>query len=40
LDLPPVRLFGQSIPLDATKPIGSVTLPGDPRVELYAVTPA
>ncbi|MDX8048772.1 GH92 family glycosyl hydrolase [Lentzea sp. BCCO 10_0798] len=38
VDGPPVRLFGQSLRLDATKTVRSVTLPDDPRVELYALT--
>jgi hypothetical protein len=38
VDGPPVRLFGQSLRLDATKTVRSVTLPNDPRVELYAFT--
>jgi hypothetical protein len=38
VDGPPVRLFGQSLRLDATKTVRSVTLPNDPRVELYALT--
>jgi hypothetical protein len=38
VDGPPVRLFGQSLRLDAAKTVRSVTLPNDPRVELYAFT--
>ncbi len=38
VDGPPVRLFGQSLRLDPAKTVRSVTLPDDPRVELYALT--
>ncbi|QFU92227.1 GH92 family glycosyl hydrolase [Amycolatopsis sp. YIM 10] len=38
VDGPPVRLFAQSLPLDPAKTVRSVTLPDDPRVELYAIT--
>ncbi|MGC9669007.1 GH92 family glycosyl hydrolase [Planosporangium sp. 12N6] len=38
VDGPPVRLFGQALALDAGKTIRSVTLPNDPRVEVYAIT--
>lgn len=38
VDGPPVRLFGQSVPLDAGKTVYSVTLPNDPRVQVYAMT--
>jgi predicted alpha-1,2-mannosidase len=38
VDGPSVRLFGQSLPLDAGKAVTSVTLPNDPRVQLYAIT--
>ncbi|MET8761467.1 GH92 family glycosyl hydrolase [Lentzea sp. NPDC004782] len=38
VDGPAVRLFGQSLRLDAAKTVRSVTLPDDPRVELYALT--
>jgi predicted alpha-1,2-mannosidase len=38
VDGPAVRLFGQSLRLDAAKTVRSVTLPNDPRVELYALT--
>ncbi|MFI1393677.1 GH92 family glycosyl hydrolase [Streptomyces sp. NPDC020681] len=38
VDGPPVRLFGDSAPLDAAKTLRSVTLPDDPRVEVYAIT--
>nr|WP_112277299.1 GH92 family glycosyl hydrolase [Lentzea terrae] len=38
VDGPPVRLFGQSLRLDSLKTVRSVTLPNDPRVELYALT--
>jgi predicted alpha-1,2-mannosidase len=35
---PAVRLLGQSLPLNATKTIRSVTLPNDQRFEVYAIT--
>ncbi|WP_433271544.1 GH92 family glycosyl hydrolase [Actinosynnema sp. CS-041913] len=38
VDGPPVRLFGPSLPLDPAKVVHSVTLPDDPRVEVYAIT--
>ncbi|WP_425445808.1 GH92 family glycosyl hydrolase [Umezawaea tangerina] len=38
VDGPPVRLFGQALPVDRTKVLQSVTLPDDPRVEVYALT--
>ncbi|MGA6164877.1 GH92 family glycosyl hydrolase [Amycolatopsis magusensis] len=38
VDGPPVRLFAQSLPLDPAKTVRSVTLPDDPRVEIYALT--
>jgi predicted alpha-1,2-mannosidase len=38
VDGPPVRLFGQSVALDAAKAVSSLTLPNDPRVEIYAIT--
>jgi hypothetical protein len=38
VDGPPVRLFGSSIELDDAKVIRSLTLPDDPRVEVYAIT--
>ncbi|UJW31753.1 GH92 family glycosyl hydrolase [Saccharothrix sp. AJ9571] len=38
VDGPPVRLFAQSLPLDPAKTVRSVTLPNDPRVEIYALT--
>ncbi|TWP51013.1 glycoside hydrolase family 92 protein [Lentzea tibetensis] len=38
VDAPPVRLFGAAIPLDSSKTVRSMTLPNDPRVELYAIT--
>jgi hypothetical protein len=38
VDGPPVQLFGTTLPLDAAKTVLSVTLPNDPRLELYAAT--
>ncbi|MFC6087845.1 GH92 family glycosyl hydrolase [Saccharothrix lopnurensis] len=38
VDGPPVRLFGVSVPLDPARTVHSVTLPDDPRVEVYAIT--
>ncbi|GLZ28960.1 alpha-1,2-mannosidase [Lentzea sp. NBRC 105346] len=38
IDTPPVRLFGAAIPLDGSKTVRSLTLPNDPRVQLYAIT--
>jgi hypothetical protein len=38
VDGPPVRLFGQTLAVDPAKVIQSVTLPNDPRVEIYAIT--
>lgn len=38
VDGPPVRLFGASAGLDASKTVRSVGLPNDPRVQIYAVT--
>ena len=38
VDGPPVHLFGHSLALDGAKQIRSVTLPNDPRVEVYAIT--
>ncbi|MFB6931905.1 GH92 family glycosyl hydrolase [Streptomyces chartreusis] len=38
VDGPPVRLFGASAALDASKTVRSVGLPNDPRVQIYAVT--
>jgi predicted alpha-1,2-mannosidase len=35
---PPVSLFGFSLPLDPDKEIRSLSLPNDPRINLYAVT--
>jgi predicted alpha-1,2-mannosidase len=35
---PPVRLFAHSLPLDPAKTVRSVTLPGDNRLEVYAIT--
>ncbi|WP_086846440.1 GH92 family glycosyl hydrolase [Amycolatopsis kentuckyensis] len=38
VDGPPVRLFGLSAGLDGGKTVQSVSLPNDPRVEIYALT--
>jgi hypothetical protein len=38
VDGPPVRLFGISGELDGGKTVQSVSLPNDPRVEIYALT--
>ncbi|MFI5569136.1 GH92 family glycosyl hydrolase [Streptomyces sp. NPDC051740] len=38
VDGPPVRLFGSSAELDASKTVRSVGLPDDPRVQIYAMT--
>ncbi|MET8996078.1 GH92 family glycosyl hydrolase [Amycolatopsis sp. NPDC004169] len=38
IDGPPVRLFGISSALDGGKTVQSVSLPNDPRVEIYALT--
>jgi hypothetical protein len=38
VDGPPVRLFGITAALDGAKAVQSVSLPNDPRVELYALT--
>jgi len=38
VDGPPVSLFGLSLPLASGKQIRSITLPNDPRLNLYAVT--
>ncbi|MGP3925529.1 GH92 family glycosyl hydrolase [Streptomyces sp. 8N616] len=38
VDGPAVRLFGDTAELDASKTLRSVTLPDDPRVEVYAIT--
>ena len=37
-DGPPVNLFGFAVALDPGKELRSVTLPDDPRIQLYAVT--
>jgi Glycosyl hydrolase family 92 len=37
-DSPPVAIFGTVIPLDASRPVRSITLPNDSHVEVYAVT--
>ncbi|RSM42471.1 alpha-mannosidase [Amycolatopsis balhimycina DSM 5908] len=38
VDGPPVRLFGISAAVDGRKTLQSVSLPNDPRVEIYALT--
>ncbi|MFE7068860.1 GH92 family glycosyl hydrolase [Streptomyces sp. NPDC057620] len=38
VDGPPVRLFGASADLDASKTVRSVGLQNDPRVQVYAIT--
>ncbi|MET9267595.1 GH92 family glycosyl hydrolase [Amycolatopsis sp. NPDC004079] len=38
VDGPPVRLFGISSTVDGAKTVQSVSLPNDPRVQLYAIT--
>ncbi len=38
VDGPPVRLFGQTLALDGGRTIRSMTLPDDPRLEVYAIT--
>ncbi|MGW5740745.1 GH92 family glycosyl hydrolase [Amycolatopsis sp. NPDC003861] len=38
VDGPPVRLFGIAAALDGGKTVQSVSLPNDPRVEIYALT--
>ena len=38
VDGPPVRLFGDTAALDRTRTPRSVTLPADPRIEVYAIT--
>ena len=38
VDGPPVRLFGSSADLDASKTVRSVGLQNDPRVQIYAIT--
>ncbi|WP_309116880.1 GH92 family glycosyl hydrolase [Saccharothrix sp.] len=38
VDGPPVRLFGLAAALDPAKSVRSLTLPADPRVEVYALT--
>ena len=38
VDGPPVQLFGTSLPLDAGKSVLSLTLPADPRLEVYAAS--
>ncbi|MDQ1657203.1 MAG: hypothetical protein QOD41_2286 [Cryptosporangiaceae bacterium] len=37
-DGPPVHLFTHALNLDSTKTVRSITLPDDPRLNLYAVT--
>ncbi|MEU9954923.1 GH92 family glycosyl hydrolase [Streptomyces sp. NPDC050982] len=38
VDGPPVRLFGSSVELNGAKEMRSLTLPDDPRIEVYAIT--
>ncbi|MEU0290422.1 GH92 family glycosyl hydrolase [Streptomyces sp. NPDC006147] len=38
VDGPPVRLFADSVALDATKTVRSLGLRNDPRVQIYAIT--
>ncbi|MFD6285599.1 GH92 family glycosyl hydrolase [Streptomyces sp. NPDC060205] len=38
VDGPPVRLFGASADLDASKTVRSIGLQNDPRVQVYAIT--
>jgi predicted alpha-1,2-mannosidase len=38
VDAPPVSLFGFSLPVPAGKQVRSITLPDDPRLNLYALT--
>ena len=38
VDGPPVNLFGFAVTLDPGKELRSVTLPDDPRIQLYALT--
>ena len=38
VDGPPVRLFGASADLDASKTVRSIGLQNDPRVQVYAMT--
>ncbi|WUL68556.1 hypothetical protein OG943_06295 [Amycolatopsis sp. NBC_00345] len=38
VDGPPVRLFGTQAALDSGKTLQSLSLPNDPRAELYAIT--
>jgi hypothetical protein len=38
VDGPSVRLFATSAPLEAAKTVRSLSLPDDPRVEVYALT--
>jgi predicted alpha-1,2-mannosidase len=38
VDGPPVRLFATPLTLDHTKQVRALSLPNDPRVELYALT--
>jgi predicted alpha-1,2-mannosidase len=38
VDGPSVRLFGQSLALDSTKTLRSLSLPDDPRIGIYAIT--
>jgi predicted alpha-1,2-mannosidase len=38
VDGPPVNLFGLSVPLAPGKQLRSITLPNDPRLQIYALT--
>ena len=38
VDGPPVQLFGTTVAADPSKQLQSVTLPGDDRFEVYAVS--
>lgn len=38
VDGPPVALFGHALALDAARTVRALSLPDDPRVEVYAVT--
>jgi uncharacterized repeat protein (TIGR01451 family) len=37
-DGPPVSIFGTTMAFDATKTVRWIVLPGDPRIEVYAIT--
>jgi hypothetical protein len=38
IDGPPVQIFGASVPVDPSRELQSVTLPGDRRFEVFALT--